>query len=71
MKKLVNVDLNKINEIIVNDELLEVTLENDGTTLVIDSFFKPTIVDSNFNEVADRINELEKNVNELKNVIKQ
>ena len=72
MKKLENVDLSKIKTIfIVNDELITASIQNDGEALVLDSGFNPTIVDSNFTEVANRINKLENEINILKSVIKQ
>lgn len=61
MKEVVdNIDFKKINSIEINSyNTNKISLSEDGTKLIITSLINPSIIDNNFNELSDRITNIE------------
>lgn len=59
-KRINNLDLSKIEEIIIEDDnVMNITFSEDGKQMILFSNIKPEIIDENFNELDDRVTELE------------
>lgn len=61
MKEVVdNIDFKKINSIEINSyNTNKISLSEDGTKLIINSLINPSIIDNNFNELSDRMTNIE------------
>lgn len=61
--ELNDVQLSRINKIIVNNEdVINVNISNNGETLLISSNINPKVIDSNFDELDKRLSDLESTV---------
>lgn len=61
MKEVIdNIDFKKINSIEINSyNTNKISLSEDGTKLIINSLINPSIIDNNFNELSDRMTNIE------------
>ena len=69
MKVISNLDLTKVKEICIFDDV-PLNINISGGSMIIDSNLNPRIIDNNFNELENKINKLEHEINILKQLIK-
>lgn len=69
MKIISNLDLTKIKEIRIFDDV-PLNINISGESMIIDSNLNPRIIDNNFNELENKINKLEHEINILKQLVK-
>lgn len=53
----------EVNEIHVRSKIVKISYDNDAKILHVETDLDPSIIDANFNELENRINNIEQQLN--------